>query len=318
MGYLENGVWKEGVFTPIVTTDGAYNRSSSQFRNWITTDGSSGFPAVSGRYHLYVSYACPWACRTLMLRTLKGLEEAITVSVVDPFMGDKGWFFSEGPGCIPDFVNGFTHLHQVYTAANPEYTGTVTVPVLWDKERRTIVSNESSEIIIMLQQFESENKHDFYPEALRGEIDELNEFIYHSINNGVYKCGFATTQAAYDEAFEKLFHGLDVIEERLASKRYLLGSILTLADIRLFTTLIRFDAVYVTHFKTNRCLLSSFTNINGYMKEIYQIPRVAETVNIEHIKRHYFESHKRINPFGIVPKGPLLDFTSPHGRDSLA
>jgi len=318
MGYLENGVWKEGVFTPIVTKDGAYNRSTSQFRNWITADGSSGFPATPGRYHLYVSYACPWACRTLMVRALKGLEDAISLSVVDPLMGDHGWFFSEGPGCIPDTVNGFTHLHQVYTAANPEYTGTVTVPVLWDKEKRTIVSNESSEIIIMLQQFESENKQDYYPEDLRGEIDELNDFIYHNINNGVYKTGFATTQAAYDDAYDNLFNALDSIEEKLATSRYLFRSTFTLADIRLFTTLIRFDAVYFVHFKTNKRLLSSYTNLNGYMKEIYQMPRIASTVNIEHIKRHYYESHRRINTYGIVPKGPILDFDSPHGRESLA
>lgn len=318
MGFLENGVWKEGTFTPIVAKDGSYARSSSQFRNWITADGSSGFPAVPGRYHIYVSYACPWACRVLMMRALKGLEDVISLSVVDHYMGDHGWFFSDAPGCIPDFVNGFTHLHQVYTAANPEYTGTVTVPVLWDKERHTIVSNESSEIILMLQEFASENQTDYYPQHLRSEIDELNEFIYHNINNGVYKCGFAVTQEAYDDAYDKLFNALDTLEARLADKRYLFGSTFTVADIRLFTTLIRFDAVYVTHFKTNKRFLSSYPNLNGYMKEIYQMPRVADTVNIDHIKRHYFESHRRINPHGIVAKGPRLDFTSPHGRDSLA
>jgi len=253
-----------------------------------------------------------------MVRALRGLEDAISISVVDPLMEDQGWIFSEGPGCIPDTVNGFAFLHQVYTAANPEYTGRVSVPVLWDKERQTIVSNESSEIARMLLQFESENKTDYYPEHLQTEIDELNDFIYHNINHGVYKCGFASSQAAYDAAYDNLFNALDTLEERLATKRFLFGSILTLADIRLFQTIIRFDAVYFVHFKTNKRLLSSYTNLNGYMKEIYQLPKVSSIVNIEHIKRHYYESHRHINTYGIVPKGPILDFDSPHERDSLA
>jgi putative glutathione S-transferase len=317
MGYLDNGVWVEGNPKPPASNDGSFVRATTGFRNWITADGSSSFPAVPGRYHLYVSLACPWACRTLMTRALRGLEEAISLSVVDPFMGDHGWVFSDGPDCIPDTVNGFTHLHQVYTAADPVYTGRVSVPVIWDKERRTIVSNESSEIIIMLLQFPSESQTDLYPEHLRAEIDEINQSVYENINNGVYKCGFATSQAAYDAAFDSLFSALDTIEARLAEKRYLVGSSFTLADIRLFVTLIRFDAVYVTLFKTNRAFLSSFHNISGYLREIYQMPRVAGTVHFDHIKRHYFSSLSHINPTRIVAKGPVLDFTGPHGRDSL-
>jgi putative glutathione S-transferase len=318
MGYLDNGVWVEGNPKPPVSKDGSFVRPTTGFRNWITADGSSGFPAVPGRYHLYVSLACPWACRALMTRALRGLEETISLSVVDPDMGNEGWVFSDRPDCIPDTVNGFTHLHQVYTAADPVYTGRVSVPVLWDKERRTIVSNESSEIIIMLLQFPSESQTDLYAEHLRAEIDEINQFVYENINNGVYKCGFATSQVAYDVAFDSLFSALDTIEARLAEKRYLVGSSFTLADIRLFTTLIRFDAVYVTLFKTNRAFLSSFHNISGYLREIYQMPRVAGTVHFDQIKRHYFASLSHINPTRIVAKGPVLDFTSPHGRDSLA
>jgi putative glutathione S-transferase len=318
MGYLENGVWVEGSKKSAISKEGAFVRPTSSFRNWITADGSSGFPAVPGRYHLYISLACPWACRALMTRALRGLEDAISLSVVDPDMGKDGWVFSDEPDCIPDTVNGFTHLHQVYTAADPACSGRVTVPVLWDKERRTIVSNESSEIIIMLLQFPSESQTDLYPEHLRAEIEEINEFVYGNINDGVYKCGFATSQEAYEAAYDNLFSALDTIEARLAEKRYLVGSSFTLADIRLFTTLIRFDAVYVTHFKTNRNLLSSFHNISGWVREIYQMPKIAKTVNFDYTKRHYFASHRHINPSGIVAKGPILDFTAPHGRDSLA
>ena len=316
MGLLVDGVWRDQWYDT-KATGGRFVRQESRFRSWVTADGGTGFKAEPGRYHLYVSLACPWAHRTLIFRALKGLEAAISVSIVDPLMGADGWAFSEGPGCIPDTVNGKRFLHEIYTLALPGYTGRVTVPVLWDKERRTIVSNESSEIIRMLNRaFDAWGRADldFYPEELRGRIDEVNAFVYERINNGVYRAGFATSQAAYEEAFDQLFEALDRLEALLARQRYLAGGRLTEADWRLFTTLVRFDAVYFGHFKCNLRRISDYPNLANYARELYQVPGVAPTVDFEHIKRHYYGSHRQINPTGIVPKGPALDFAARHDR----
>ncbi len=316
MGLLVEGRWQD-TWYDTGKTGGRFERQESAFRQRVTADGSSGFPAAAGRYHLYVSLACPWAHRTLIFRRLKRLEEAIGISVVDPFMGEQGWSFSDGPGCIPDTVHGARHLHELYVKADPRYTGRVTVPVLWDKERSTIASNESSEIIRMLNSaFDAfgDADVDFYPEPLRAEIDEVNAFVYPNVNNGVYRCGFATTQEAYEEAFRALFSALDVLDMRLGARRYLLGEVLTEADWRLFTTLVRFDAVYVGHFKCNRKRIADYVNLAGYLRDLYQLPGVAGTVDFGHIKRHYYESHGTINPTGIVPLGPALDLDAPHGR----
>ncbi len=316
MGLLVDGQWRDAGYDT-AKTGGRFVRGESAFREWVTADGSSGFKAEPGRYHLYVSLACPWAHRTLIFRRLKRLEDAISVSVVDPHIGADGWMFSDGPGCIPDTVNGFSHLHQAYTTAKPDYTGRVTVPVLWDKKTRVIVNNESSEIIRMFNHGFGDGEADFYPEELRGEIEEINELVYENINNGVYKCGFATTQDAYGEAFDALFQALDQIEGRLARQRYLVGERLTEADWRLFTTLVRFDPVYYGHFKCNLRRLVDYENLWNYTRELYQVPGVAETVNMDHIKRSYYGSHETINPSGIVPRGPEIDFTAPHNRDRL-
>ena len=316
MGLLVDGQWRDAWYDT-AKTGGRFVRGESAFREWVTADGSSGFKAEPGRYHLYVSLACPWAHRTLIFRRLKRLEEAISVSVVDPHMGADGWMFSDGPGCISDTVNGFSHLHQAYTTAKPDYTGRVTVPVLWDKKTRVIVNNESSEIIRMFNRGFGDGEADFYPEELRDEIEEINALVYENINNGVYKCGFATTQDAYGEAFDALFQALDQIEGRLARQRYLVGERLTEADWRLFTTLVRFDPVYYGHFKCNLRRLIDYENLWNYARELYQVPGVAETVNMDHIKRHYYGSHETINPTGIVPRGPEIDFTAPHNRDRL-
>jgi len=317
MGKLIDGVWQKEAFSP-ETREGRFVRPDSPFRSWVRRDGSSGFPAEPGRYHLYVSLACPWAHRTLIFRKLKGLEEAISVSVVDPVMGDEGWWFSDGPGCIPDTVNGCAHLREVYVKGDPRYTGRVTVPLLWDKQAGTAVSNESAEIIRMLNSelddF-ADDRLDFYPEDLRAEIDAVNAWVYTDINNGVYRTGFAQTQEAYEEAYDALFAALDAVEGRLAEHRYLTGNRLTEADWRLFTTLVRFDPVYYGHFKCNRQRIADFPNLSGYLRDLYQVPGVAETVNLDHIKRHYYGSHPTLNPTGIVPKGPKLDFAGPHDRD---
>jgi putative glutathione S-transferase len=317
MGLLIDGVWHDRWYDT-GRTGGAFVREDSRFRDRVTADGASGFKAEPGRYHLYVSLACPWASRTLIVRALKKLEDAISLSIVDPHMGEEGWAFSDGPGCIPDTVNGFDFLHQVYTAAKPDYTGRVTVPVLWDKERRTIVNNESSEIVRMLNsEFDAfgDAALDFYPEPLRPEIDAVNATVYDHVNNGVYKAGFATTQAAYERAFDALFATLDALEARLARQRYLVGDRITEADWRLFTTLVRFDPVYHGHFKCNLRRLADYPNLWGYTRDLYQVPGVAATVNLDHIKRHYYGSHRTINPTGIVPKGPAIDFAAPHARD---
>jgi putative glutathione S-transferase len=292
-------------------------REPTKFRDRVSADGSSGFPAEAGRYHLYVSLACPWASRTLVFRKLKQLEDAISLSIVDPEMGDDGWVFSTGPGCIPDTVNGFNYLHQVYTAAKPDYTGRVTVPILWDKTRRTIVNNESADIIRMLNSeldAFGDASEDFYPRELRAEIDAVNARVYENVNNGVYRAGFATLQQAYEEAWRALFDELDALEERLSRQRYLCGERITEADWRLFTTLVRFDAVYYSHFKCNRQRLVDYPSLWGYTRDLYQVPGVAETVNLDHIKRHYYRSHVTINPTRIVPLGPQIDFTAPHDR----
>jgi putative glutathione S-transferase len=312
-GYLEHGVWKTGWYDTRKTS-GEFVRPSSQFRRRVTADGSSGFKAEPGRYHLYVSLACPWAHRTLIFRKLKGLEAAISLSVVDPVMGDDGWTFSDGSGCIRDFVNGAEHLHQVYTLAELTYTGRVTVPVLWDKETQTIVNNESSEIIRMLNSaFDAFTpvKTDYYPERLRERIDTINAMVYEYVNNGVYRCGFATTQSAYDHAFDALFAILDELEATLGLSPYLVGDHMTEADWRLFTTLARFDAVYYVHFKCNRRRIAEYPNLSRFLRELYLVPGVAETVNMDHIKRHYYLSHAHLNPSGIVPRGPLLEFMAP-------
>ncbi|BBM87539.1 glutathione S-transferase family protein [Candidatus Uabimicrobium amorphum] len=315
MGLLIKGEWHDKWYDT-AKTGGRFVREDAIFRHKITGDGSSDFQPEPGRYHLYVSYACPWAHRTLIFRKLKKLEDAITISVVDPFMGSEGWMFSDGEDCIPDTVNNAQRLHQIYTTAKADYTGRVTVPILWDKQKKTIVNNESSEIILMMNsEFPfADNSVDYYPEDIREEIEEVNTFVYKNINNGVYKAGFATSQQAYEEAYDNLFKTLDELEERLGKNRYLLGDRMTVADWRLFTTLVRFDAVYVGHFKCNLRRIADYPNLSGYTRELYQVPGVAETTNMTHIKRHYYESHKTINPTGVVPKGPQLDLDKPHNR----
>ncbi|SDC98902.1 putative glutathione S-transferase [Cupriavidus sp. YR651] len=326
MGLLVNGHWQDKWYDT-ASTGGRFVRRDAAFRNWVTADGApgpsgtGGFRAEPGRYHLYVSLACPWAHRTLILRKLKGLEDMIGVSVVHWLMREEGWTFADGPGVASDTVNGARVLHQVYTTAAPDYTGRVTVPVLWDKQRQTIVNNESSEIIRMFNSaFDGVGAApgDYYPEALRAEIDAINPRIYDNVNNGVYKAGFATSQTAYEEAVAPLFDTLDWLENHLATRRFLVGNVLTEADIRLFTTLIRFDAVYVGHFKCNIRRIADYPNLSGYVRDIYQWPGVAPTVNLEHVKRHYYESHLTLNPAGIVPVGPMQDFMAPHDRARLA
>ena len=326
MGLLVDGKWQDRWYDT-ASTGGKFVRKEAQFRNWVTPDGApgptgeGGFEAAAGRYHLYVSYACPWAHRTLIFRRLKGLEDAISVSVVHWYMAEDGWTFAPGPGVVADPINGAPFLRDVYTAADPHYTGRVTVPVLWDKERSTIVSNESSEIIRMLNSaFDGigATPGDYYPAALREEIDAVNERVYGDVNNGVYKSGFATTQEAYEEAVTTLFGTLDWLEERLADQRYLVGDRITEADWRLFTTLLRFDPVYVGHFKCNIRRIVDYPNLWGYTRDLYQQPGVADTVHMDHIKGHYYESHDTINPTRVVPVGPEIDFTAPHDRDRFS
>jgi glutathionyl-hydroquinone reductase len=317
MGLLVEGVWHDRWYDT-KSTGGRFVRQVAPFRNWITADGSpgtsgeGGFKAEAGRYHLYVSYACPWAHRTLIFRALKGLEQMISLSVVNWFMGEQGWTFEPGVGVIPDTINKAQFLYEVYTKADPTYSGRVTVPVLWDKQTNTIVNNESSEIIRMFNSaFDGVGSlaGDYYPEPLRDEIDALNDRIYDTVNNGVYKAGFATTQEVYEEAVKALFDTLDWLEERLSHQRYLCGEHLTEADWRLFTTLVRFDPVYVGHFKCNIRRLIDYPHLWNYVRQLYQIPQVADTVHFDHIKGHYYQSHKTINPTGIVPLGPAIDFS---------
>ncbi len=321
MGLLIDGTWHDRWYDTD-ESEGRFERQEAGFRDWVSADGSTGFKAEAGRYHLYVSLACPWAHRTLIVRKLKGLEDIITVSVVDPRMGSEGWVFGDFPGSTDDPVNGARFLHEVYTKARPDMTGRVTVPILWDKKTGTIVSNESSEIIRMLNgAFDgvgADTSVDLWPSDLRDAIEAVNRPIYDNINNGVYRTGFATTQEAYEGAFDDLFGTLDWVEERLSKQRYLVGDRLTEADWRLFTTLIRFDPVYHGHFKCNRQRLNTFPNIWNYMLELYQVPGVARTVNMDHIKVHYYWSHTTINPTRVVPRGPVVDYAAPHDRGRLA
>ena len=316
MGLLVDGQWVDQWYDT-KKTGGRFVRTQTQFRNWITADGSAGptgqagYKAEADRYHLYVSLACPWASRTLMIRTLKGLEDMISISVVHPLMLEDGWTFEEGEGVIGDPIFQARYLHQVYTAVKPDYTGRVTVPVLFDKKTKTIVNNESSEIIRMLNTaFDGlgAKPGNYVPDQWLEEIDTVNDFVYHRINNGVYKAGFATKQEVYEEEVTTLFAALDQMEERLAGQDYLVGNRLTEADIRLFTTLVRFDAVYFGHFKCNLKPLTAYPNLWAYTKRIYQLPGMAQTVNFDHIKRHYYGSHKTINPTGVIPLGPTLDW----------
>ncbi|WP_170787307.1 glutathione S-transferase family protein [Ruegeria lacuscaerulensis] len=323
MGLLVDGKWHD-TWYDTKSTGGAFKRSAAQFRNWLTADGSAGpsgkggFKAEAGRYHLYVSHACPWAHRTLIFRELKGLSNLISVSVVHPDMLDKGWNFQpDDKGATGDDLYGLDYAHQIYTMADPSYSGRVTVPILWDKEQETIVSNESSEIIRMFNSaFDgiTGNNDDYWPETMRDDIEAVNARIYSDVNNGVYKSGFATSQAAYDSAVGPLFDTLDWLEDRLSQNRYLMGDRITEADWRLFTTLIRFDPVYHLHFKCNRRRLIDYPNLWAYTRELYQWPGIAPTVNMEHIVRHYHYSHESINPHRIIPTNPVLDYGEPHGR----
>ena len=322
MGKLIDGHWRDAWYDT-KSTGGRFMRKETAFREWVRAEGTTSFAPEPGRYHLYVSLACPWAHRTLIFRKLKKLEQVISVSVVHPLMAENGWTFANPDGtagCTAADVNGMRHLHEVYTKADPHYTGRVTVPALWDRKQGTIVNNESSEIIRMLNsEFDGfgEASIDFYPEALRAEIDEVNAFVYPNVNDGVYRCGFATAQQAYEEAFRHLFGALDELDRRLGAQRYLVGDRITEADWRLFTTLVRFDAVYVGHFKCNLQRIADYRHLSGYLRELYQVPGVAGTVNFQHIKRHYYESHRTINPTGVVPLGPRLDLEQPHGREAV-
>ncbi|MDX1816914.1 MAG: glutathione S-transferase family protein [Marinobacter sp.] len=328
MGLLIDGKWHDQWYDTD-KTGGKFEREAARFRNWVTADGSAGpageggFKAESGRYHLYVSMACPWAHRTLIFRKLKGLEKHISVSVVHPDMVENGWEFRPDSEQHRDHLYGFQFMHQIYTKAAPDYSGRVTVPTLWDKQRETIVSNESAEIIRMFNSAFNgldgvREDLDFYPDALQGEIDEVNERVYNTVNNGVYKAGFATAQDKYEQAYEALFESLDWLEERLSGQRYLVGGQLTEADWRLFTTLIRFDAVYFSHFKCNRQRIGDFPALSAYLRDLYQVPGVSGTVDIAQIKRHYYVSQRTVNPTQIVPVGPELDFSAPHGRETLS
>ncbi len=326
MGLLQQGRWVQR-WDDSAGERGRFVRKDAAFRNWVTPHGTpgpsgeGGFAAERGRYHLYVSYACPWAHRTLILRALKGLEDIVSLSVVHWFMGEDGWTFAEGDGVVHDTVNAKQFLYEVYQAACPDYSGRVTVPVLWDKRRASIVSNESAEIIRMFNSAFDElgaRPADYYPEALREEIDTVNARVYDTLNNGVYKCGFATTQEAYEEAVVPLFETLDWLEQRLSGSRYLLGDSITEADWRLFTTLVRFDPVYNGHFKCNLARIADYPNLSHYTRDLYQHPGVAATVRLDHIKRHYYGSHESINPRRIVPLGPRVDYAAPHGRAALS
>lgn len=316
MGLLVEGAWKDQWYDT-KSSNGKFVRQDSMFRNTISGEEGAMYPPESGRYHLYVSLACPWAHRTLIFRKLKNLEAHISVSVVSPNMLSNGWEFGDYPGATADDLFGFDYMHQVYTKAKSDVTTRVTVPVLWDKQSNSIVSNESAEIIRMFNSAFNEltgNHDDYYPESLQAQIDEINDFVYPNINNGVYRAGFATTQDAYNEAVVSLFDALDKIEGILSTQRYLTGDRLTEADWRIFTTLIRFDPVYVGHFKCNIRRIQDYPNIFEYMKELYQVDGIAETTNFDHIKRHYYFSHTTINPTQVVPQGPLIDLDKPHNR----
>ncbi len=303
------------------TAAGEFQRQADAFRNWVTTDGNSGYPAAAGRYHLYVSLACPWAHRTIIVRTLKRLEPVIDMTVVDPIRDERGWAFRNGPGHSLDPINGFQFLSEAYVATDPAYRGRITVPVLWDKVTNRIVSNSDDDLMrIFNSEFDrfTDSKVDLYPAPLRPAIDELNGFIYENINDGVYRAGFATSQQAYERAAHRLFEALDRLETRLRDRRYLFGPQLVESDWRLFVTLLRFDAVYHGHFKCNLRRIIDYPNLSGYLKDLYQVAGVADTVDFDHIKRHYYVTHDDINPTRIVPIGPQLDLLSPHGRARLS
>ena len=324
MGSLVRGAWQEDISR---TVDGRFFRPATSFRNFVTADGSpgpsgeGGFPTEVGRYHLYVSLACPWAHRTLIFRKLKKLEDVVSVSITGPLYGKTGWEFGTALGGTPDSVNGKATLAEIYLLAEPHYSGRVSVPILWDKKRRTIVNNESSEIIRMLNaafDASTDVRTDYYPAALRPEIDSINDIVYPTVNNGVYRAGFATSQEAYEEAARALFATFDMLEARLSRQRYLVGRQITEADWRLFTTLIRFDAVYHGHFKCNLRRIADYPSLWNYTRDLYAVPGVSETVSIDHIKRHYYGSQLKVNPTGIVPIGPIIDFTAPHDRARFA
>lgn len=300
--------------------EGEFKRQEDAFRDWVSSDGSTKYPAVPGRYHLYVSLACPWASRTLIVRNLKGLQKAIGLTVVDPVRDERGWAFREGPGYSTDPVNGFSFLSEAYTATDPNYDSRVTVPVLWDKETHRIVNNSEDDICRMFNDAFSalgDKDVDLFPADIESKHEKLSAFIYQNVNNGVYAAGFATAQEAYEKACRTLFVALDELDERLAACRYLFGSRIVEADWRLFCTLVRFDAVYHGHFKCNVRRIIDYPNLQGYLMDLYQQPGIAETVNFDHIKRHYYITHTEINPTGIVPIGPALDLTLPHGRERL-
>ena len=322
MGLLIDGVWRDEWYDT-KSTGGAFKRVEASFRNWVTADGApgpsgeGGFAAESGRYHLYVAWACPWAHRALIYRKLKGLEDHIGLSIVGAIMHDKGWEFDDHEDCIPDTLHGKRLLHEIYTLAEPQFTGRVTVPVLWDKNKNTICSNESSEIIRMLNSAFNQvtgNTDDYYPAEHQARIDEINDRVFNTLNNGVYKCGFATSQSAYDDAIGPLFETLDWLEAILAENRYLCGDQVTEADWRLFPTLFRFDPVYVGHFKCNVRCLREYPNLWGYTRELYQWPGIIETIHLPQTKQHYYASHLSVNPTAIVPAGPELDYSAPHNR----
>ncbi|GAB5482630.1 MAG: glutathione S-transferase family protein [Parasphingorhabdus sp.] len=327
MGLLVEGKWKDEWYDT-ESSGGKFVRMDAGFRNWVTADGrpgpsgEGGFHAEANRYHLYISHACPWANRAAIFRKLKKLESVISLSVVDFFMGSEGWTFGEeADGSTKDALLKVDRMHQVYTAAEADYTGRVTVPVLWDKFQETIVSNESSEIIRMFNSAFAaltDDKYDYYPLELQDEIDAINQRIYDTVNNGVYKCGFATTQEAYESAFLPLFETLDFLEQRLETNQYLMGDLITEADWRLFTTLVRFDPVYVGHFKCNKRRIADYHNLANYTRELFQWPGVAETINMRHIKGHYYFSHDMINPTRVIPVGPDLDYAAPHDRERLS
>ena len=319
MGQLVNGVWKKDTLRSHLP-DGQFQRTETQFRHWITTDGSSEFQSEALRYHLYVSLACPWAHRTLIFRTLKTLEDIISISIVDPIMDDEGWVFGESKRSDFDPLPHIRHIHEIYTRSVPNYTGRASVPILWDRKLGVIVNNESSDIIRMMNKvFENivPNTADYFPQHLGSEIEKINIKIYENINNGVYKAGFATTQEAYQEAVEALFVALDWAEAKLNTKRYLCGELLTEADWRFFVTLLRFDSVYFSHFKCNRRMISDYECLSNYMRELYQVPGISDTCNMVHIKNHYYGSQKEINPSGVVPVGPVINLKNTHNRDKL-
>lgn len=326
MGLLIDGQWHDQWYDT-KSNKGEFVRNESQFRNWVTKDGSAGpsgkggFKAEAGRYHLYISLACPWAHRTLVMRELKGLTDYISVDVVHPLMFEHGWSFARDfAASTGDSLFGHNFLHQVYTQAKPNYSGRVTVPVLWDKQTHTIVNNESSEIIRMLNSAFDDigaKAGDFYPEVLRSQVNEINTWVYDKVNNGVYRAGFATSQSAYDAAVVELFTALDQLEARLSQQRFLVGNQFTEADLRLFTTLVRFDPVYVTHFKCDLRRIADYPALSGYLREIYQMANIAETVDMDHIRHHYYRSHRTINPAGVISVGPEFDLTVPHGREAL-